>query len=169
MDELERRKPGATLRESMPGLPPGIPHPVFIPRNSDVNTSAGSVDNPPEHYRGNGIQTFDVWDAYDMDRYRASAFKYFTRAKKKGSERNDLEKLIHYIDESIKRLPSYEEEPLDPADISISPEVVIQSFDLDGLMADAAMDFLLSFTTPHPKTYLRAAKAQVEEYLFTID
>ena len=36
-DELPKRDPGATIHESMPSLPPGIPHPAFIPNDSDVN------------------------------------------------------------------------------------------------------------------------------------
>lgn len=35
-EELPARQPGATLHESMPDLPGGVPHPSFIPRDSDV-------------------------------------------------------------------------------------------------------------------------------------
>lgn len=170
---LPQRTVGATLRESMP-LPGGVPHPSFIPHDSgnDVNSSAGSpgYDGAPEHYKGkDGIQTFDVWDAYDMDRYLATAFKYFTRHKRKGSEKNDVEKLIHYIDEAVARLPKETGDYIDIQDISLSPDVVVEAFGLEGLMADAARDFLLSFTVRHPRVYLRSAKAQAEEYLFSLD
>lgn len=163
--ELPVRQPGATLHESTP-----TPLPVFTP-HSDIDTPAGApgYENAPKHYRGaSGIQSFDVWDAYCMDPYRATAWKYFSRFDKKGSQIHDLQKLVHYIDESIARLPESTDDFLSENDISLSPEVIIQAFGLTGLMADAALDFLLSFTVRRPRTNLRSAKSLVEEYLFTL-
>jgi hypothetical protein len=143
-------------------------HPSFTAANSDVNSTAGrpGYEGAPDHYKGsNGLQSFDVWDAYRMDPYRATAWKYFSRFNRKGSFRNDLEKLVHYIQEAIDRLDWSTQPILTPQEIGLSPDKVIAAFNLDGLMASAARDFLWSFVVEHPKTYLLAAKAQVQEYL----
>jgi hypothetical protein len=72
---------------------------------ADVNTTAGDLgwENAPDHYKGNGIECFDVWDAYRLDPYLANALKYLTRWDKKGSPVNDLKKASHYLRETIKR------------------------------------------------------------------
>jgi hypothetical protein len=148
-----------------------ISPPSFTPKHSDVNTSAGSpgYEGAPNHYKGaSGIQVFDVWDAYEMDRYRATAFKYFARYNLKGSMVNDLDKLSHYIYESVVRTNFAMQPIIDFRVIRLTPAVVIPSFGLEGLMADACLDFLLSFTTRNPKTYLRAAKSQVDEYIASL-
>lgn len=144
------------------------PAPSFTAINSDVNSTAGrpGYDGAPVHYKGsNGIQSFDVWDEYDMDPYRASAWKYFSRFNLKGSTRNDLEKLVHYLQEAIDRVNFAAFQVINLDGIRLKPSVVLPSFGLEGIMYDAALDFLLSFTTPHPKTYLRSAKVQVEAYI----
>lgn len=146
----------------------GFGDPIEKILGKDVNSLAGTpgYEGAPAHYKGNdGIQVFDVWDAYDMDRYRAAAFKYFGRYKVKGSMDNDLRKLMHYLQEALNRLPSETEDFLNMEDIELTPARVLDAFDLDGIMGDAAIDFLLSFTVRHPRTYLRSALAQVAEYV----
>lgn len=145
--------------------------PSFTAINSDVNSSAGSpgYEGAPSHYKGrSGIQTFDVWDAYCMDPYRATAWKYFTRYKLKGSEKNDIDKLEHYLQEAVSRVHFPSCPLIDLREIKLTPAVVIPAFDIDGIMADAALDFLLSFTTRNPKTYLRASRSIVLEYASTL-
>lgn len=61
---------------------------------------------PPEHYStGRGIQPWDVWDAFDLDRYTANATKYLLRAgKKPGEDRvKDLKKALDYVQKAIER------------------------------------------------------------------
>ena len=49
-----------------------------------------------DHYKQGKMQVFDVWDAFDLDPYEASAVKYLLRHKKKNG-REDIEKAIHYL------------------------------------------------------------------------
>lgn len=62
----------------------------------------GPGDSTPSHYQGNGMTPFDVWDAFDLDRYEANAVKYLLRWRKKNGV-EDLQKARHYIDIIIKR------------------------------------------------------------------
>lgn len=64
-----------------------------------------SYDPPPSHYQGNGtIQPWDVWDAFDLDRYTANAVKYLLRAGKKdiAPRLDDLRKAANYIAKAIE-------------------------------------------------------------------
>jgi Protein of unknwon function (DUF3310) len=56
-----------------------------------------------DHYRKHKIQPWDVWDEYDLDRYRANAVKYLLRAGDKGPAVEDLRKALHYIEKAIER------------------------------------------------------------------
>jgi len=139
--------------------------------SKDVNTTAGvpGYEGAPAHYQGHdGIQNFDVWDAFNMDRYRASAWKYFTRYQHKGSIKNDLAKLVHYIEEALARPGILGVEPLQESELGLSIEDVLKAFELDGAMGEAAEDFLRSFTEKNPKVYLRSARAHVLDYLRSI-
>lgn len=49
-----------------------------------------------DHYKNGKMQVFDVWDAFELDPYEASAVKYILRHKKKNG-REDIEKAIHYL------------------------------------------------------------------------
>ena len=55
-----------------------------------------------DHYRKHKIQPWDVWDEYDLDRYRANAVKYLLRAGDKGPAVEDLKKARHYLDKAIE-------------------------------------------------------------------
>lgn len=60
---------------------------------------------PPDHYAtGVGIQPWDVWDAFDLDRYTANATKYLLRAGKKPGEGRlkDLKKALNYVHKAIE-------------------------------------------------------------------
>jgi len=57
----------------------------------------------PEYYEGkNGMQPFDVIDAFDLDFYEGNVVKYLIRWRKKNGL-DDLLKARNYIDEVIKR------------------------------------------------------------------
>lgn len=59
---------------------------------------------PPTHYNSkDGIQPWDVWDAFDLDRYTANAVKYILRAGKKdiAPRLDDLKKAANYIAKAI--------------------------------------------------------------------
>jgi len=55
------------------------------------------------HYKDRKIQPWDVWEAYDMDGWEASALKYLLRYKDKGKPIEDLYKCIHNIEYLIAR------------------------------------------------------------------
>jgi hypothetical protein len=64
-----------------------------------------AYDPPPNHYQGDGtIQPWDVWDAFDLDRYTANAVKYLLRAGKKdiAPRLDDLKKAANYIAKAIE-------------------------------------------------------------------
>ena len=62
----------------------------------------GPGDSTPSHYQGNGMTPFDVWDAFDLDRYEANAVKYLLRWRKKNGV-EDLKKAEHYVQILIQR------------------------------------------------------------------
>lgn len=55
-----------------------------------------------DHYKKHAIQPWDIWDAYDLDRYRANALKYLLRAGDKGPAVEDLQKAVHYLEKAIE-------------------------------------------------------------------
>lgn len=147
----------------------GFPAPKIV----DVNSTAGSpgFEGAPEHYKTEaGIQSFDVIDAYGLDFYLGNAWKYFSRWKRKGSAKNDLEKCAHYLQEALNRAPRITGEFYNLDDIDLTPAVVLPAFgfESDSLMYDAALDLLLSRTTAHPRTYLRSSLAQLQEFMKTM-
>ncbi len=57
----------------------------------------------PDYYEAaNGMQPFDIIDAYDLDFYEGNALKYLIRWRRKNGIA-DLRKAQTYIDEIIKR------------------------------------------------------------------
>jgi hypothetical protein len=129
----------------------------------DVNTTAGDVgwENAPRHYKGaNGIENFDVWDAYHMDPYTANAFKYLARYDKKGSALNDLRKALHYIEEIPRRMREDQRRWIEPG---IPMDDVLGAFKLfdDAYIGDAVA-YLLLWSADTDKTgYLEAAKHSI--------
>ena len=55
------------------------------------------------HYKDRAIQPWEVWAAYDMDGWEASATKYLLRYKDKGKPLEDLLKCKHNIEYLIAR------------------------------------------------------------------
>jgi len=49
------------------------------------------------HYKDRAIQPWEIWEAYDMDGWEASALKYLLRYKDKGKPLEDLHKCMHNI------------------------------------------------------------------------
>lgn len=49
------------------------------------------------HYKERSIQPWEVWEAYDMNGWEASALKYLLRYKDKGKPLEDLHKCLHNI------------------------------------------------------------------------
>jgi len=65
----------------------------------------------PEYYEGaNGMQPFDVIDAFGLDFYEGNVIKYIVRWRKKGGIA-DLRKARSYIDQVIKRAEAEEAVP----------------------------------------------------------
>lgn len=50
------------------------------------------------HYKGHKIQPWEIWEAYDMNGWEASALKYLLRHKYKGDPIGDLMKAKHNIE-----------------------------------------------------------------------
>lgn len=55
-----------------------------------------------DHYKGGTMQPWDIWEAFGLDPWEASAVKYILRWRKKGGV-EDLEKAKHYIDFLIEK------------------------------------------------------------------
>jgi hypothetical protein len=55
------------------------------------------------HYKDRKIQPWEIWAAYEMDGWEASATKYLLRYKYKGQALEDLYKLKHNVEYLIAR------------------------------------------------------------------
>ena len=64
-----------------------------------------SIDHP-DHYKGNGMETIDVIDAFDLSFELGNVIKYITRAGKKGSRYEDLLKARWYLEREINNIGS---------------------------------------------------------------
>jgi hypothetical protein len=72
---------------------------------SKPDAPSGTYDPPPTHYAtGKGFDVWDVWDAFDLDRYTAGAIKYLLRAGKKdiAPRLDDLKKAANYVAKAIE-------------------------------------------------------------------
>ena len=56
------------------------------------------------HYKDKAIQPWEVWEAYEMNGWEASALKYLLRYKSKGKPLEDLYKCRHNIDYLIAKI-----------------------------------------------------------------
>jgi len=61
----------------------------------------------PDHYKGNGMSAIDVVDAFELDYYLGSAWKYMARYGKKGDPIEQLEKARWFLDRRIEQLQSH--------------------------------------------------------------
>jgi hypothetical protein len=62
-----------------------------------------SVQYGGSHYKNHKIQPWEIWAAYEMDGWEASATKYLLRYKYKGKPIEDLYKLKHNVEYLIAR------------------------------------------------------------------
>lgn len=62
-----------------------------------------SVQYGGSHYKNHKIQPWEIWAAYNMDGWEASATKYLLRYKYKGKPLEDLYKLKHNVEYLIAR------------------------------------------------------------------
>jgi len=49
------------------------------------------------HYKERAIQPWEIWEAYDLNGWEASALKYLLRYKDKGKPLEDLYKCMHIV------------------------------------------------------------------------
>lgn len=57
----------------------------------------------PDYYKSNGIEAFDVIDAFNFNFNLGNAFKYIARAGKKDDKVEDLKKAITYLNREIEK------------------------------------------------------------------
>jgi hypothetical protein len=72
-----------------------------------TNTPPGPADWTPDHYRGNGMQPFDVINAFNLDFYEGNVLKYLLRWRRKNGV-EDLCKARTYLQVLIDRQPKPE-------------------------------------------------------------
>lgn len=80
--------------------------PRCLPVADSPPGTPSSYRPPPDHYStGAGIDPWQVWDAFDLDRYTANAVKYLLRAGKKdiAPRLDDLKKARDYVNKAIER------------------------------------------------------------------
>lgn len=81
-------------------------HPKYVPMET-LKESIAELEpdwkTPPEHYQGEGMQPWEVWEAFDLDAWQAAAVKYILRAGKKGPAGPDYIKARNYIEYLINR------------------------------------------------------------------
>lgn len=58
----------------------------------------------PSHYQRNGMEAFDVIEAFELDFNLGNVFKYVARAGYKGDKLEDLKKARCYLDRAISKL-----------------------------------------------------------------
>jgi len=59
--------------------------------------------NHPAHYKGNGIESIEVIEAFELGFNLGNVVKYVLRAGKKGSPIEDLRKARWYLDREIEK------------------------------------------------------------------
>jgi Protein of unknwon function (DUF3310) len=96
LDHQASNPVAATVQERIIGMQQEKPE-----WNAPVPVSERQVGG--DHYKKHAIQPWDIWDEYDLDRYRANAVKYLLRAGDKGPAVEDLRKALHYIEKAIER------------------------------------------------------------------
>ena len=60
--------------------------------------------NHPEHYKDGGIETIDYIEAKELNYHLGNVVKYVSRAGKKGSKLQDLQKAQWYLTREINRV-----------------------------------------------------------------
>ncbi len=59
--------------------------------------------NHPAHYKGNGLESIQVIEAFDLGFHLGNAIKYILRAGKKGDCVEDLKKAVWYLQREIDK------------------------------------------------------------------
>lgn len=72
-----------------------------------TNPTPGPADWTPDHYRGAGMQPFDVIDAFNLDFYEGNVLKYLLRWRRKNGV-EDLCKARTYLQVLIDQQPTPE-------------------------------------------------------------
>ena len=71
--------------------------------DNEIQGSVGAVGRPPSHYENvEGLELFQVVDAFGLSFYEGNALKDLLRWRRKGGV-EDLRKAKHYSDEVIHR------------------------------------------------------------------
>lgn len=71
--------------------------------------------NHPAHYKGRGLESIQVIDAFDLGFNLGNAVKYILRAGKKGDKNEDLRKAIWYLNYEINKTSDEEwQDPITP-------------------------------------------------------
>jgi hypothetical protein len=147
------------------GLEPATTAPSERREDSDLS-AVGKVGAPPAHYANpSGVDPFKVIDVYGLTFYEGSALKYLARWNKKGNIERDLRQAEHLLMETLNRTPRNVKEFLDLHGLELSPDQVATIWGLEGFLYDAVVQLLLSKTTSYPRTYVRAALAEVRDAL----
>lgn len=60
--------------------------------------------NHPDHYKDGGIETIDYIEAKELNYHLGNVVKYVSRAGKKGSKLQDLQKAQWYLTREINRV-----------------------------------------------------------------
>jgi hypothetical protein len=60
--------------------------------------------NHPDHYKDGGIETIDFIEAKELNYHLGNVVKYVSRAGKKGSKLQDLQKAQWYLTREINRV-----------------------------------------------------------------
>jgi hypothetical protein len=135
------------------------------PRQDSDLSVVGKVGAPPSHYSNpDGVDPFRVIDVYGLTFFEGSALKYLARWNKKGDPGRDLAQAEHLLQECLNRTPRNVKEFLD-LPLELSPDKVAEIWGLEGFLYDAVVQLLLSKTTAYPRTYVRAALAEVQDAL----
>ena len=73
-------------------------------RTATTKPSANSYQVGGSHYKGHGIEPWDIIEAWGLNFWEGNALKYLLRRGKPGTSRaEDLQKAIHYLEKCLER------------------------------------------------------------------
>ena len=119
--------------------------------------------NHPDYYNKNGIEVFDIIDAYHLDFYLGNVVKYICRAGKKdaSTKRQDLRKAIVYLKSAAEglRLHNSLRNDKDPIEDRLSLDSIADAFGL-GYYRKEALRSVLNINAL-PTLALRKSEAYI--------
>lgn len=65
--------------------------------------------NHPAHYQGNGIESIEVIEGFELGFHLGNAVKYILRAGKKGDRIEDIRKAIWYLNREVLRSQKWDD------------------------------------------------------------